>query len=242
DDALPGVSVRALMQPTPYIGFSDGIWGYRVLGSDILENFTGIRSSDVGLALFGKPVGKFLDYQVLGSNGEGYSRQERTDPEGAKYKDIAARLTFSPLAEGSPLVRGLKLTVYAQYGIREKVPALDAHLERTRAMGLLTWQGPGITLGAGGGHAADDQLEEGRLERSESFLWTSWGWVDLPLHRRAVGRYALRAPSDPDEGDVGRRTRILAGLAHLFSDDVQFIVNWERNGYQVPQNAPESAR
>lgn len=241
-DALPGLSVQALMQPTPYIGFSDGIWGYRVLGSDILEHFTGIRSSDVGLAVFGQPVGKFLDYQVLASNGEGYNRQESSDPDVGKYKDLAARLTLAPLAEAGPMLRSLELTVFGQYGIREKVPGLGAHLERIRAMALATWNAPGITLGAGGGWAGDDRIEEERVERLESFLWTSWGWVDLPLGLRAIGRFDLDSPTRSDVDDVGRRTRLIAGLAYLFTDDVQVIANWERNGAQRPENGPLSAR
>jgi hypothetical protein len=241
-DALPGLSVQALMQPTPYIGFSDQVWGYRVLGPDILEHFTGIRSSDVGLAVFGEPLGNFAEYQILASNGEGFSSQERSEPEAGKYKDLAARLTFAPLANGGPMLENLRLTVFGQYGIREKVPGLGAHLERIRAMALATWNAPGITLGAGGGWAGDDLFEEERLERRESFLWTSWGWIDLPLRFRAVGRFDLDSPTRPREDDEGRRTRLIAGLAYLFTDDVQVIANWERNGAQRPENGPLSAR
>lgn len=150
-------------------------------------------------------------------------------------------MTLSPFAQAGPLLRDLSLSLFGQYGIREKVPALDAHLERTRAMALLAWRGPGFTLGVGGGHSADDRLEEGREVRRESFLWTSWGWVDLPLRLRAIGRFDLSAPTNPADGDPGRRTRLVAGLAHLFTDAVQLILNWERNGYQTPQNAPLDA-
>lgn len=240
-DALPGLSVRALMQPTPYIGFSDQLWGYRVLGTDILEHFTGIRSADTGVAVLGQTLANFLSYEVLASNGEGFSQQERVEPDAARYKDVAARVTLSPFAQAGPLLRDLSLSLFGQYGIREKVPALDAHLERTRAMALLAWRGPGFTLGVGGGHSADDRLEEGREVRRESFLWTSWGWVDLPLRLRAIGRFDLCAPTNPADGDPGRRTRLVAGLAHLFTDAVQLILNWERNGYQTPQNAPLDA-
>lgn len=236
EDALPFVSVRALMQPTPYIGFSDSIWGYRVLGSDILERFTGVRSSDVGLSLFGRPF-EILEYAVLASNGEGYNRQERSEANAARYKDLAARLTFSPFAQAGEFVRRLRLSLFGQYGIREKAESLDRHIERIRGLALLTWQAPGFTLGTGGGVAIDDRVEELRVDRSQSFLWTSWGWVDLPLHLRAIARLDLDAPDD-----AGRRTRLIAGAAYLFSDEVQFIVNWERDAYQAPEEAPLGAR
>lgn len=236
DDALPGVSVRGLMQPTPYIGFSDDIWGYRVLGPNLLEHFTGVRSSDLGLSVFGRPL-EVLEYVVLASNGEGYSQQERSEVNAARYKDLSARLTLSPFAQGSGLVRRLRLSVFGQYGITENFTPLDRHLERIRGMGLLTWQGPGITLGAGGGVAIDDAVVELEVERSQRFLWTSWGWVELPLNLRAIGRLDLDVPDEEAE----RRTRIIAGLAYLFTDDVQFIVNWQRNGYQAPEIASLSA-
>lgn len=235
EDALPGVSVRALMQPTPYIGFSDGIWGYRVLGSDILEHFTGIRSSDVGFSLFGRPL-EAIEYVVLASNGEGYNHQERSEPNAARYKDLAVRLTLAPFAQGGELFRRLRLSVFGQYGITEKDPRLDAHLARIRGMGLLTWQAPGFTLGAGGGLAVNEAPGELRVSRERSFLWTSWGWVDLPLNLRAIARLDLQAP---DGG--ARRTRLIAGGAYRFSPDVQVIVNWQRNGYQAPEEASPTA-
>ncbi|MFO7156036.1 MAG: hypothetical protein DIU72_005425 [Pseudomonadota bacterium] len=238
-EAFPALAVRALMQPTPYIGFSDGVWGYRVLGPDILEHFTGIRSSDVGLGLLGAPLGNYADYQVLLSNGEGYNRQERIEPEAGKYKDLAARLTLAPLAGAGPWLEGLRLTLFGQYGIRERI--LGARLERIRAMALATWSGPGFTLGTGGGFSADDQATEGRLLRRESFLWTSWGWVDLPLSLRAIGRLDLDVPDAASADDPGRRSRIIAGLAYRFTDDVQVIVNWERNDAQKPENGPLDA-
>jgi len=238
--ALPGLSVRALMQATPYIGFSDQVWGYRVLGTDILEHFTGIRSADVGVAVLGEPLGRYVDYQVLLSNGEGYNRQERAEPEAGKYKDLAARLTLTPLVGSGPILEGLRLTLFGQYGIRERV--LGTRLERIRAMALATWSAPAFSLGAGGGWAADDQAREGELSRRESFLWTSWGWVDLPLRLRAIGRLDLDVPTAPAKDDPGRRTRIIAGLAYRFTDAVQVIANWERNGAQRPENGPIDAR
>lgn len=247
EDVLPGLSVRAVMQPTPYIGFSDGIWGYRVLGSDPLEFFTGVRSSDLGVGVLGAQFGEVLAYQVLVSNGEGYSRAESSSRSAAKYKDVSGRVTFSPFAAGGEeLLRRLRLTVYGQYGARDKIADLDERLDRSRAMGLLTWQGPGVTLGVGGGLVWDDFLREQEdgpvtVEEVRSFLFTSWGWIDLPWRFRAVGRFDLIDPDDQESDGTGRRTRLIAGLAYRFTDDVQVIADWQRYGYQRGQNAPENA-
>lgn len=113
-------------------------------------------------------------------------------------------------------------------------------------MGLLTWQGPGVTLGVGGGLVWDDFLREQEdgpvtVEEVRSFLFTSWGWIDLPWRFRAVGRFDLIDPDDQESDGTGRRTRLIAGLAYRFTDDVQVIADWQRYGYQRGQNAPENA-
>lgn len=241
-DVAPGASLRVLMQATPYIGFSDGIWGYRVLGVDYLELFTGVSSSDLGVAALGNVPGRVLEYQVLLSNGEGYSKIESTARNAAKYKDVAGRFTVAPFVNGPSLVQKLRLTGFAQYGIREKADHHDAI--RGRALGLLTWQTPISTLGVGGGMSWDDLVEESEggisVERQRAFLFTSWGWLDLPLNLRAIGRFDLFDPQEEPAGGPGTKTRLIAGLAYRFSKEVEVIADWQRFGFENPENTRES--
>jgi hypothetical protein len=238
-DVAPAFSVRALMQPTPYHGFSDGTWGYRVLGPDYVELFTGIGAADLGVSAFGKVPGGALEYQVLLSNGEGFARTESTDRDAAKYKDVAGRLTLTPFPGAGPVLARLRFTGFGHYGVKESVAGEQAI--RARALGLLTWQPPGATLGVGGGWSWDDREADTGLERQEAFLFTSWGWLDLPLRLRAIGRFDLFDPQD--EGDVGpgASTRLIAGLAYRATDAVQIIADWQRFDFQRPEQTPEAA-
>lgn len=227
--------VRVLMQQTPYVDFSNKVWGYRVLGRDYLQIFTNTHSSDLGASVLGAVGSGLLEYQVMVANGEGYSEVEPTDPLAGKYKDIAARLTFAPFVDGTPLLRRLRLTAFGQYGIREKVD--DEHLERIRAVGLLTWEPGFAVLGVGGGWSRDDSLGTEGVERQGTFLFTSFGWLDLPARFRALARFDL---SDP-EGDAVSHSRLIAGLAYRFTDEVQVIADWQHFGFRPARGASPEA-
>lgn len=245
EDVLPGVSIRAVQQANPWTNFSNRVWRYRVLGSDILDNFGGVSSADLGVGVLGNHFGGKLDYNVLLSNGEGYTKPEAGQRERAKYKDLASRVTYSPFAGSGSALQGLRLTGYFQYGIKDKIE--DRHADRIRALGLLTFENELGTLGIGGGPTWDDEIGEapGELLRHRGFLFTSWGWVNLPLDLRLIGRFDR---FDPGEGwlegpnETGTRTRLIAGLAYRFTEKVQVIVDWQRFGFEdADEVAPKVA-
>lgn len=234
-ELAPGVSIRALMQPTPYHGFSDATWGYRVLGPDYVELFTGIGAADIGVSAFGQPPGGWLEYQLLLSNGEGFARTESFEREAAKYKDLGGRLTFRPFPRAERLLSSLRLTAFGHYGIKEALG--DEHAIRGRALGLLTWQPAGATLGVGGGKSWEGRVVENGVRTEEAFLFTSWGWLDLPLQLRAIARFDLFDPEEAAQG-FGQATRLIAGLAYLFTEDVQIIGNWQRFDFERAEEVP----
>lgn len=235
----PALAFRALMQPTPYHGFSDATWGYRVLGPDYVELFTGIGAADLGISAFGTMPGGWLDFQILLSNGEGFTRSESLRPEAGKYKDLAARLTFRPFPNGGQLAEALRLTVFGHYGIKESVR--EAHAIRSRALGLLTWQPPGATFGLGGGKSWEDAVADSTIEAQDAFLFTGWGWVDLPWRLRAIGRFDLFHPDEGKSAGPGTSTRLIAGLAYRFTEDVQLIGDWQRFAFEHAERMPEGA-
>ena len=87
-----GGRLRAGLIETPWIGFEDGIWGYRVQGSNFADRLGVISSADFGLSLDGKlPVG-LLEYFATITNGDGYKTAE-TD----NAKRVELRLTGRPI-------------------------------------------------------------------------------------------------------------------------------------------------
>jgi len=243
DDAFFGNWVRGGLQPTPIVDFTDALWGYRVLGASPFEIFGGSPSSDLGAGVGGKQLGGVLEYAVLASNGEGYTKPEQSSREGARYKDVAGRVTFAPFAESSSgALRKLRLTAMAQYGIASEAPDGD-HVDRTRVYGLASWEGSLGTLGAGGGPTWDhDAREGGGVRLRNGLLLTAFGWVNLPANLRLVGRYDYFDPNTDEEAraltnPVGTKTRLIAGLAYRFTDKVQVIADYQRFGYEHPSAA-----
>ncbi|HWV37243.1 MAG TPA: hypothetical protein VN033_02085 [Vulgatibacter sp.] len=239
DDVLLGARVRGGMQPTPIVDFTDSVWGYRVLGPSPFEIFGGSPSSDLGAGVGGKQLGGALEYALLASNGEGYTKAEQSARDAARYKDVAGRVTLAPFAEASGALRKLRLTAMAQYGIVRATPDGN-HVDRARLYGLASWEGGLGTLGAGGGPTWDhDAREEGGVRLRNGLLLTAFGWVNLPLNLRLVGRYDWFDPNLDEEAQAlthpaGRTTRLIAGLAYRFTDEVQVIADYQRFGYEHP--------
>jgi|GEM_PF-610019 len=243
DDVLFGATVRGGLQPTPIVDYTDAVWAYRVLGPSPFEIFGGSPSSDLGAGVAGKQLGGVLEYAVLASNGEGYAKPEQSSREGARYKDVAGRLTFSPFAASTNgALRKLRLTAMAQYGISSETPGGD-YVDRTRVYGLASWEGALGTIGAGGGPTWDhDAREEGGVRLRNGLLLTAFGWVNLPANLRLVGRYDYFDPNTDEAAreltnPVGTKTRLIAGLAYLFNDKVQVIADYQRFGYEHPSAA-----
>lgn len=236
-DVLPGVGVKAGVQETPWIGFEDSVWGYRVLGPAALEFFTGVSSADLGVGVEGKHLEGLLEYQVVLANGEGYSRAESRDREAAKYKEVGARITFAPLAPGGGAFKNLKFSAFSQYGINRSVD--DQHVERIRALAAATLQHSLFTAGVSAGPTWDGQVDElGDVSNRQGLLVSSFGHVNLPLQLRAIARYDWYDP-DVDTSDDAS-SRLIAGLAYRFNDKVQVIADYQAYGYQDSQKAPEN--
>ncbi|AKU92077.1 hypothetical protein AKJ08_2464 [Vulgatibacter incomptus] len=241
-DVLPDVRVKGGLQQTAYIDFEDSIWKYRVLGPAALELFTGVSSADLGVGAWGKHLGGLVDYQVLLSGGDGYTKGPQTARNAAKYKEGAARLTIAPFAtSGGYLLEGLRLTAFAQYAIRQKVA--DKDVERIRVMGLASWETPYGTLAVSAGPTWDDDVGENALGEAtvtnrKGVLASTFGFVNLPANLRLVGRYDHFTPNTDEEARAetsGNRTRLIAGLAYRVTDLVQVIGDYQRFGFEHPE-------
>ncbi len=240
DEIVPGLAVKAGLQQTAYLDFEDSLWKYRVLGSSAYEFFTGKPSSDFGIGVVGAHLDGLLAYQVVLANGEGYTKAERAPayPNGnGKYKELGARVTVAPFAGDRGPLRGLRLTGFGQYGLSESV-RIAGETERAgslRLLGLASYEHPRFTVAAGYGVTGDDEIQRDDadaavgLEERRGSLFTGFGFVNLPLHLRLLGRYDAYDPDGDANGD--ERTRIIGGLAYLFTDQVQVIADWQHDGY-----------
>jgi hypothetical protein len=239
DEVLPGVAVKAGMQHTAFIDFDNSVWKYRVLGQAALQYFTGKPSSDLGIGLTGKHLDGLLEYQLVLANGEGYSRAERSPayPEGdGKYKDLGVRLTVTPFARRGGDAAGLKLTGFGQYGIGEsaRIDGVRHRAESTRLLGMASFEHRWFTVAAAYGLADDLRIEREDdvavgTDRRPGRLFTAFGFVNLPLNLRFLGRYDAFDP-DVDEAN-DQRSRTIAGVAYRFSEQVQVIADWQHFGY-----------
>lgn len=75
---------------TPWIGFEDGIWGYRIQGSDFVDRWGLVSSADFGVSLAGN-LGP-LEYDGAIINGAGYKSAENN-----RSKRSELRLTSKPM-------------------------------------------------------------------------------------------------------------------------------------------------
>jgi hypothetical protein len=239
DEVAPGLAVKAGLQHTAYIDFEDSLWKYRVLGPSAYEYFTKKPSSDLGVGAIGKHGSGVLEYQVVVSNGEGYTKAERSPayPEGdAKYKEVGARVTVAPFAARTGPGKGLKLTGFGQYGIDRSVTVDGTrhHAESARYLGLASYEHPLFTVAAGYGFTRDAAIETTddvptSFANVSGRLFTGFGFVNLPAHLRVLGRYDAFDP-DADAGGDGQ-DRVIGGVAYLFSDLVQVIGDWQHFGF-----------
>lgn len=244
-DVVPGVSVVGGLQANPLNAFDDSVWQYRVLGTSIFNVMNGVPTTDLGVGVTGKHFDGELEYHLLLANGEGGFR---TEPN--KYKTGSARLSwapFGPIAKGQP--PGLRLSALANFGILDRTEAVDLgerHLARGQLVGMLSFEKPWGTLAAGVGPTWDSAATGGRSIQ-HGLLATGFGFVNLPLKLRLLGRFDLFVPdlehsaeTSDENPTTGVRNRVIAGLAYRFDEKVQLIADYQRFGWQVPERTRPS--
>lgn len=239
DEVLPELSVIGGLQPNPLNAFDDAVWQYRVLGPSIWATLAGIPTSDLGVGVAGGHWGKRLEHHWLLANGEGFARGESLDRNAAKYKSGTGRITVSPFARNTWAER-LRFSALSAYGIDERFAG--EHVQRVRLMGLASWEHPLGTVAVGAGPTWDGQRIESPagVDTTRGLLFTSFGFVNLPLDLRLLGRFDLFNP-DPDgagEGP-GQRTRLIAGVAWRINPWVQLIADYQRFGFEHADRLPE---
>lgn len=243
-DIAPGVSVIGGLQASPITSFDDSVWKYRVLGPSIFSTFGGLPTSDLGAGVTGKHADGLVEYHLLLSNGEGRDAPESPDRDAAKFKDGSARLTFAPFASGhAEWARRLRFTALAEYGIQSKFAG--DKVVRSRLAGLASLEHALGTVAVGAGptwSGTRGEVPEPGVITKHGLLFTAYGFVNLPLNLRALGRFDFFDPdvehsakTSEENQTAGQRTRVIGGLAYRFTDKVQVIADYQHFGYQVPE-------
>ncbi|AKU89915.1 hypothetical protein [Vulgatibacter incomptus] len=240
-EVAPGLDVIAGLQSEPITAFDDSVWRYRVLGPSVFNFEDGLPVSDLGVGATSTLLDGRLQAHFLLANGAGGS-----STEGTKFKEGSGRITYTPFAS-SPGAWGrqLRATALGTYG----VPAVadDRRLSRAFAGGLLSFEPDLGTLAVGGGPTWNsvDLRDQGLgIVDRHGVLFTAYGFLNLPLRIRLLARFDLFDPdvehsarTSPLNQTTGRTTRTIGGVAHLFNEQVQVVLDYQRFGLEVPERA-----
>ncbi len=230
------LAVRFGLTQTPFVEFEEAIWEHRMQGSIPADRLRFLSSSDLGMAVDGN-WGEGGRTQVSAGiyNGEGWSVGE-----GDSGKDLMARVTvrLASTTDTGPL-GGLRLTGYGQAG-----SPVGGGVRR-RALGMLSWRAPRVTLAAQF-LATRDRNDEG-LEVPgpvrDGTLFNSFAVVkpagtDLVL----IGRLEL---FDPDRSVADDdQTRWTGGIGVRLGPDLRLLGSLEHLSYAsgAPSPALDAAR
>jgi hypothetical protein len=158
------------------------------------------------------------DVHVGVFNGENYNKAEVND-----QKAIMIRATVRPFATMTPVLRGLRATVF--YDADNYV----VHAERTRAIGQLTFEHPYVVAGFEYLSAKDQTsaLANAVDKAGNGYsIWvtpkTTTGWEGLLRYDhqtpddRSVFAPAASAPSATTTFDAQKQNRLIVGIAYWF--------------------------
>lgn len=96
-DWAPGLSFEVGQFMTPWIGYVENIWGYR-LAERVMTDYEGYESSaDLGVGLKWEFPSEFGDLHFVAVNGTGFNN----GPESDNYKDMQLRVSFTPFEDKS---------------------------------------------------------------------------------------------------------------------------------------------
>ncbi len=188
DWTTKGSWVRAGVQQTPFIDYTEGIYRYRFQGSIFAERAVGLSSSDAGLSGHYNFAGNYGDLHAGIYNGEGYTKAE-TNNQKAKM----VRGTIRPFPLGGPLLKGLRLTGFV---IEDHYVASG---KRQRTFGQATYEHALFNAGIDVVRAKDRTSVTKTQVNAEG--WSAWvtpklgtsGWEALIRHDDYVPNDAINS-------------------------------------------------
>jgi hypothetical protein len=218
-------TLRFGMLNTPFVGWEESLWGYRMQGTIPMDRAGYLTSSDIGAGVDLAAKDERINAQFAVVNGEGYNR-----PSGGKNLDVEGRASVRLLAtDDASATGGLRLTGAAHIGKR----ADDG--PRNRFLGMASWRSKLVTLaselaatkdGPSDPDDPDDPDVDGRLI-------AAYGVLNIPDSRIALLARVDVVDPNTDVADNGW-TRFIGGASYRLGSNVRLLLDLDHVSYQGP--------
>jgi hypothetical protein len=209
------------MYETPFVGYNETLWDYRMQGSDPTDRAGYLSSSDFGAGVEGSWNDDAVTMSAGVYNGEFYSRAP-----GDQHKDLEGRLSVRLLESDEPgRYGGLRLTGFGLIGEPTRGGV------RARALGQLSYRSQQVIFAVTGMTTRDRVDSTAAAPTTTGSLLSIMGVYRLPQSPFAlIGRFDAH---DPDTGvaDNGIR-RFIAGVSYQLSPELRLLVDLDHTWYQ----------
>ena len=225
------VAIKFGQNQTPWLDWTEGIYGYRMQGTMAPERNGYITSSDLGLSAEGTWGDGLVNVQGGVYNGEGYHAAE-----GDQHKDVMGRISVRVLPTDVGGSRGgLRLTAYGSYG----KPTGGG--KRTRLIGMASYNSKLVRLAAEGTIAQDTSTTAPSPEVTGRIV-SGWGVFNIPNTKAAIlARVDWADPNKDVANDA--TTRFIGGLSYQLHEHLLLLANLDYLTYQgTPTPAQEADR
>jgi hypothetical protein len=228
------VAIKFGQNQTPWLDYTEGIYGYRFQGTMAPERNGYITSSDLGLSAEGTWGGGLVNAQAGVYNGEGYHAAE-----GDKHKDVMGRVSVRVLPSDIGGSRGgLRLTAYGSYG----KPTGGG--TRTRLIGMASYDSKLFVLAAEGTIATDSSTTATTPVQKTGRVLSAWGIFNIPKSKASIVARVDVADPNTDAGSTNDgNTRFIGGLSYLLHPHLLLFADLDYLTYQAtPTPAQEATR
>ena len=214
---------------TPFLDWEENLWDYRMQGGMAMERAGYMSSSDFGAGIDGNWGFDKVNMQVGIYNGENYNKPVATD----KQKDVMGRVSVRLLGtDQGGRSGGLRLTGYGQVG----KPTGGGR--RNRFLGMLSYRSKVVTLVAEYA-ATKDTASAPAAATKKGRVISAFGVLRVPKSKiQIIGRFDSTDPNTASTVINDRTSRIIAGLAYQFSDNLRILGDFDHLSYQGGVTTP----
>ena len=231
-ESAPGLKFVVGQADLPWIGYVEGVWGYRMQGQILTDYERYLASTDVGVGVKYEFPEKWGDLHFSFVNGTGFN----TGPENDNYKDFHLRATVKPLANKNFFVSALGVVGFtgSSSNDHERFAGLIGYKDKehgTIAGEVLYAIDPAANL------AARHPSLAALTGNAKGLGFSGFGelkffWWEDPWDRFSIiGRVDFL---DPDGStDNNYHYHGISGLAYTLNDHFKFLIDHDWSSYQA---------
>lgn len=224
---------------TPWIGWEEDLWDYRMQGAIPVDRLGYMSSADVGFGIDGKWNNDQVNAQFTVVNGEGYS-----GGTGDKRKDAQLRVSVRLMdTDDASRVGGLRLSGYAGVGKR------TGGGDRNRFIAMLSYKSKQFTLGGEFISTKDtispvaaDSLNLGGGASATGSIISAFGvlhFTNSPV--AAIARVDVIDPNT--SSSPNKLTRFTGGLSYQVTPNLRMLADADLLSFEAtPSNATTATR